>query len=540
MSDNFCATFLAHKGAPSGFVESLFTLFYTLHCNFPFAFVIIGILSALGIFALIYFRAHSISIKIIKIPLALILTALFIISIIALFKDFSATIAPKDSLFWNTMRLWIKREFFALSMQEIPFYTRNLFVVFWITIILFFATRFILGRQVAIYGDFWEHQKIAKSKVAWLNALFFVMIILICVCAFSLFQMIFLTTETNYSDIEMHIYERTSHLKASLILSVIFALSMWFAYIYKSNAMRNEGISKLALILNADEILPSGALKERAENKRGKYFLGQNFAGKFMIKETNRLLGNSKEKIAKNKMLFNIVAEMAIASNMPVPRVFVMQNERGINAMMSGERFGYDDEKNAIFVTQGALNHLNREELQGVVAHEFSHAFHGDVALNLKIYSLIFALTWIMIMGEYCLSQITKTTHSRGSSNYTNIGSILVSTLIALVFYALGFLGSIFAQILQSAISRQKEFLADASSVQYTRNVSGIKSALKRIRDLQNSEDFGARNIGEVGNIGAKPCAHMFFLDSIDRFFDKLFATHPSIDKRIKALDKIG
>lgn len=538
MNDRFCANFLLYKGKIGSFIDLLDFLFYAIHCNNFFAFIIVA-LSAGGIFAILYLKAHSLFIKLAKIPLFFIFTTLFILSLIALFKDFSSAITPKDSLFWETMRVWIKREFFALAMRDYAFYTRNLFAVFWITVALYFATRYILGRQPTLKGDFWEHQNIAKSKVAWLNALFLVMLILICVCAFSLFQMVFLAFEINYIDIDEHISERIFRLKESLFLSAFFALAIWFAYLYKSFSMRNEGIDKLARILNADEILPSGRLKEVRENKKGKYFLGHKFAGKFIIKDIKRAdLRNSKDIIAKNKTLFNVVSEMAIASNMPMPRVFVMQREWGINALCGGERFGYADEKIAIFVTQGALDNLTREELQGVVAHEFSHAFHGDVALNIKIYSLIFGLTWIMMMGEYCLN-IAELSRSR-TNNYANIAGAIVPKLIALVFYALGFLGSIFAQILQCAISRQKEFLADASSVQYTRNANGIKSALRRIKDLQSGEDFRARNIGAVGNIGAEPCAHMFFLDAMDRFFDKIFATHPSLEKRIRALNKIG
>lgn len=538
MNDRFCANFLLYKGKIGSFIDLLDFLFYAIHCNNFFAFIILA-LSAGGIFAILYFTAHSLFIKLAKIPLFFIFTTLFILSLIALFKDFSASLATNDSLFFGTLNLWIKREFFAIAMKDYAFYTRNLFAVFWITVALYFATRYILGRQPKLRGDFWEHQNIAKSKVAWLNALYFVMIILICVCAFSLFQMIFLAFEANYIDIDEHISMRNSNLAKSLFLSAFFALSIWAAYIYKSFAMRNCGIDKLAHTLNADEILPSGRLKEVRENKKGKYFLGYKFAGKFIIKDIKMTnLRASKEKIAQNQVLFNVVSEMAIASNMPMPRVFVMQREWGINALCGGERFGYTDEKIAIFVTQGALDNLTREELQGIIAHEFSHAFHGDVALNIKIYSLIFGLTWIMMMGEYCLN-IAESSRSR-ASNYANIASVIVPKLIALVFYTLGFLGSIFAQILQCAISRQKEFLADASSVQYTRNVNGIKSALRRIQDLQNGEDFSAKNIGAVGNIGAEPCAHMFFLDAMDRFFTKLFATHPSLEKRIRALNRIG
>ena len=540
MRDNFCATFLAHSGESRGFVETLFNVFYTIHCNVPFAFVIVGILSAVGIFALIYFRAHSLAIKIAKIPFALILTALFIISLIAIFKDFSASVAMRDSA--------LGRAFFALAMKDIAFYVRILIAICVASVVLFFATRFILGRQVNISGDFWEHQNLAKSKVAWLNTLFFAMLTLICLCAFSLFQIIFISFGVDFSDgigvendiamtnellkmsgLNMQIMpnsasiadfdyngfiaNRIASLKVALGISGVFVLVLWLSYFFKSIAMRNNGIEKLADSLNADEIFGK---KEKESEKR----------------------------------VFNAIEEMAIASNMPMPRVFIMRGENGINAMCSGERFGYADEKIAIFVTQGAVDNFTREELQGVIAHEFSHAFHGDVALNLKIFSLIFALTWTMMIGEFFLRSCMRQSRSR-SSGKNKGGGVIVIALIALVFYVLGFLGTIFAKIIQSAISRQKEFLADASSVQYTRNVNGIKSALKRIKDLQdnginaanrspNSANLHGQNVGVVNNISAKPCAHMFFLNSVSGFFSKIFATHPSLEMRIKALDKIG
>ena len=391
--------------------------------------------------------------------------------------------------------------FFALAMKDITFYVRILIAICVASVVLFFATRFILGRQVNISGDFWEHQSLAKSKVAWLNTLFFAMLTLICLCAFSLFQIIFISFGVDFSD-AMGDDNQIASLKISLGISAVFVLVLWLSYFFKSIAMRNNGIEKLAYSLNADEIFGDS--------------------------------GKNKEK-----RLFQIIEEMAIASNMPMPRVFIMRGENGINAMCSGERFGYADEKIAIFVTQGAVDNFTREELQGVIAHEFSHAFHGDVALNLKIFLLIFALTWTMMLGEFFLRSCMRQSRSR-SSGKNKGGGVIVIALIALVFYVLGFLGTLFAKIIQSAISRQKEFLADASSVQYTRNVNGIKSALKRIKDLQSEKDFSAKNIGVVKNIKAKPCAHMFFLNSVSGFFSKIFATHPSLEMRIRALNKIG
>ena len=142
-----------------------------------------------------------------------------------------------------------------------------------------------------------------------------------------------------------------------------------------------------------------------------------------------------------------------------------------------------------------------------------------------------------MILGESFFRASLKSSRSRSK----NKGGVIIIALIALVFYGLGLLGQIFAKILQSAISRQKEFLADASSVQYTRNISGITSALKRIKILQTNQAFAHKNgAGFIQNIQAKPLAHMFFITSTKGFLSKLFATHPSLESRIKALDKIG
>ena len=526
MNDNFCATFLAYNGEVRGFVDSLFMIFYSIKCNFPFGFVILAIICAVGVVSLLtHLKSSNIFITIAKIFLTLILTALIVVSLIALFSDFSARITTQDSALGQIA--------LRLAMQGIPFFVRNLIIIALVSIVLFIATSVILGRQAELHGDFWEHQNVAKSKVAWLNTLFFAMLMLIFICAFSLFQMIFIGfgvefeggvsvdstkvanellgfggsnmrfTPDNIASYNhgAFIANRLTMLKISLGLSVLFILALWFAYLFKSIAMRNNGIDKLAYSLNADEI---HATKDERE-----------------------------------KMLFGVVEEMAIASNMPMPRVFIMRNESGVNAMCSGERFGLADEKIAIFVTQGALDNFTRDELQGVIAHEFSHAFHGDVALNLKIFSLIFGLTWTMLIGEFLFRTAIQTRRSR-SSGKNKGGGVAVIALIALVFYVLGFLGQIFAQIIQSAISRQKEFLADASSVQYTRNVNGIKSALKRIRDLQSSAKSDLKNVGVVKNVAAKPCAHMFFLNAVSGFFSSIFATHPSLEKRIKALNKIG
>ncbi|MDE6885853.1 MAG: M48 family metalloprotease [Helicobacteraceae bacterium] len=375
--------------------------------------------------------------------------------------------------------------------------------------VLFILTRKLLGKQTAIQNDFWENQNLAKSKILWLNILFFIMLFLIFLTAFSLFEIILHISQIELYPRTLPIDNYLAYNAISLGVSFVIVLAIFFAYLFKSILIAKHSIDNLAKSLNATEITDS----------------------KIMI--------GSKEK-----ELINIIEEMAIASTMPMPRVFIMKDESGINAMCSGEKFGEHNERIAIFVTQGAIDHFSRDEMQGVIGHEFSHAFHNDVALNLKIFSFIFALGFIMLIGEVIMRSVIKGNKGRRSSKDGAKG-IIVIVLFALVFYILGFVGNLFAQIIQAAISKQKEFLADASSVQYTRNPRGIKSALQKLFDIQTRKIYvnhspyksiNATKPSIISNPNAKPCAHMFFLKG----FDSIFATHPPLEQRIKALEKMG
>lgn len=368
------------------------------------------------------------------------------------------------------------------------YYSTILALVGIVIMVIFILTRLYLGRQVEFHGDFWEHQSLAKSKVFWLNTLFFVMLFLMFVVTFCLFQLI-LIYPLNATDYDCSAISQ----KISFAIIAITGI----AYLFMEIKMRGNGIDELAKSLDATEITSDTIRKSEAN-------------------------------------LLAIVEEMAIASNMPMPRVFVMYNEDNINAMCSGEKFGRASEKIAIFVTKGALAKFSREEMQGVIAHEFSHAFHGDITLNIRIFSFIFALTFIMKIAEILLTSNNKSSRSRDDK-----GGAVALLLIAGSIYIIGLLGVFFASVIQSAVSRQKEFLADASSVQYTRSVSGIKSALKKIKSLEDkNKRLGNKHYeaSSLANKNAKPCSHMFFLSA----FDSIFATHPSLEKRIEALNKIG
>ncbi|HON08445.1 MAG TPA: M48 family metallopeptidase, partial [Verrucomicrobiota bacterium] len=209
------------------------------------------------------------------------------------------------------------------------------------------------------------------------------------------------------------------------------------------------------------------------------------------------------------KRLINVVNEMSIASGVPVPEIYLL-NEDGINAFAAGN----SPKDAAIGITQGAIKYLNRDELQGVVAHEFSHILNGDMRLNMKLIATISGILTISTVGYYII---------RAKTSDKNSGQIKI---IGLALLIIGFCGALFARIIQASISRQREFLADASAVQFTRNPDGIAGALKKIANLKSLVTSPATN----------EAAHLFFSSPISGLLNSLFATHPPIEERIKAI----
>lgn len=223
--------------------------------------------------------------------------------------------------------------------------------------------------------------------------------------------------------------------------------------------------------------------------------------------------GNTKE--LKERQLLNVVEEMAIASGVPVPLVFVLNNENGINAFAAGLTLN----DSAVAVTRGALNNLSREELQGIIGHEFSHILNGDTRLNVQLIGIIFGIMVIGIIGGKILQGV------RGSRK--GGGPII---LIGLVFWIVGYIGFFMGRLIQSAVSRQKEYLADASAVQFTRNPTGIVGALKKIGGYMKGS--------KIDSASASQASHMFFGESHRSvLFSKFLATHPPLMDRIKRLD---
>ena len=214
----------------------------------------------------------------------------------------------------------------------------------------------------------------------------------------------------------------------------------------------------------------------------------------------------------------NIVEEMSLAAGLPMPACFVVDHDTTINAFAAGN----NPQDAAVAVTRGSLTYLNRDELQGVIAHEFSHIGNGDMKLNLRIIGTIAGLTALSQLG-YILMRLMR--HADGKD------SAKVAVPLAFggfVIFLLGLGGVLFARIIQASVSRQREYLADASAVQFTRNPLGLASALRKVAGLS-----GAQREASSAELEAQ---HMFFAGSAG-FLESLFSSHPPIGERIRRVD---
>jgi Zn-dependent protease with chaperone function len=232
-------------------------------------------------------------------------------------------------------------------------------------------------------------------------------------------------------------------------------------------------------------------------------------------------LGGRKVDPDSNKLeerrLLNVVEEMAIASGVPVPEVYVLDREPGINAFAAGNTTS----DAVIGVTHGTLQLLRRDELQGVIAHEFSHILNGDARINVRAIGLLHGIFLLALIGRFL---------SRGSARSGKKGGGSVA-LLGLGLLAIGSIGVFFGRMIQSSISRQRELLADASAVQFTRDTDGLVGALKKIGGVAPRSYLDTPKADEA--------SHIFFSDAIRRLrlFAGLFRTHPPLDDRIRMLE---
>ena len=234
-----------------------------------------------------------------------------------------------------------------------------------------------------------------------------------------------------------------------------------------------------------------------------------------------RLLQPETRNPVERKIL-NIVEEMAIASGMPVPRVYLM-DEEGINAFAAG----WSPNDAVIGVTKGCVEALSRDELQGVIAHEFSHILNGDMKINIRLMGIVYGIFFLSILGEILIRSISYGGNSSNDKKNDGKAAIL---MIGLVLFIVGWVGWFFGRLIQAAVSHQREFLADASAVQFTRNPEGISGALRKIA--------GWNQGSIIRNPNASEANHLFFGKGISGF-SALFATHPPLEERIRRIEGV-
>lgn len=326
--------------------------------------------------------------------------------------------------------------------------------------------------------NFFEHQEQARKQSRWL-IFAFIAVTLLIVVAVNTLLMVVLSSQ------------------ASVAMTSVFQAQTWLAN---------------SSLLLGTSLATGGAIGLASLGK----IVSLRSGGGKVARDMGATLVTPDTRDALRRRLYNVVEEIALASGTPVPEVYVMENELGINAFAAG----YTASDAAVAVTQGTLEKLSRSELQGVIAHEFSHIFNGDMRINIRLMGVIFGITVIAILGRKFL----HASRYRVRSSRDNNGSAIIA--IGLVLMLVGYIGLFFARWMKSALSRQREYLADASAVQFTRDPQGISGALKKIAAYSHSSYLTS---------DSEEVSHMLFGSG---YKSLMFATHPPLDQRIARIEK--
>lgn len=261
-------------------------------------------------------------------------------------------------------------------------------------------------------------------------------------------------------------------------------------------------------------VVSMGSLYKIAQLRGGGRIVAEGLGGRLLMREA--AVHDTERRV------LNIVEEMSIASGVPTPPVYVMDREVGINAFAAG----YSPGSAVIGVTKGLIESMNRDELQGVIAHEFSHILNGDMRLNIRLVGVVHGILVVSMLGETILR---FGWHSGGSNHARRGKDDAPLVFIGFGLLLIGGIGALFGSLIKASVSRQREYLADASAVQFTRNPEGIGNALKVIG--------GAAHGARVRHPLAAEAAHMFFGQAITHNLAQLFATHPPLPTRIRRID---
>jgi Zn-dependent protease with chaperone function len=229
----------------------------------------------------------------------------------------------------------------------------------------------------------------------------------------------------------------------------------------------------------------------------------------------------------QERRLLNVVQEMAIASGIACPKVYVLDKEDAINAFAAG----YNQNEAVVAVTRGTLSRLTRDELQGVVAHEFSHILNGDMRLNIRLIGVLFGIQMIASFGQHLMNFGTQV-WTRRDRDEKGPSAQFIMLAIGFALFVIGYIGIFFGRLIKAAVSRQREFLADASAVQFTRNADGIGGALRKIGGLSRTMKLGSR----IHHPNAEQLSHLFLGAPKPSLISGLFATHPPIVERLRRI----
>ena len=332
--------------------------------------------------------------------------------------------------------------------------------------------------------DFFEHQEVARRSTRWLVVLFAIAVLCVVVAV-------------------------------NLVgAALYFALVMPAGYPWSAAALPNGFFLTNTLVVIG--LIGGGTAVEMNALSSGGDAVAKMVGARPVDPSTRDLL---------DRRLLNVVEEMAIASGVPVPRVFVMDEETSINAFAAGHSIN----DAVIAVTRGTLTRLTRDELQGVIAHEFSHVLNGDMRLNMRLIGVLFGLTMVAMAGRFLLEVAGR---SRGGSGRGSGGVLAVLFLAGVSLWVLGYIGVFFGRLIKAAVSRQREYLADASAVQFTRNPDGIGGALRKIGGLSASGGLGTR----IEHPQAEALSHLFLGAARPAFVAGVFATHPPIGERVRRI----
>ena len=325
--------------------------------------------------------------------------------------------------------------------------------------------------------NFFEYQEQARRQSRWLVVLFILAVIIIIVVINVAILLAFGVMNSEEQQLVFNMQMLKANLPTLLGGAAVTAAVIAVASLFKTAALRSGG-------------------------------------GK-VARDLGGVLVEADARDPLRRRLYNVVEEIALASGIPGPEIYVLEQESGINAFAAG----FTPADAAVAVTRGALEKLSRNELQGVIAHEFSHIFNGDMRLNIRLMGALFGILMLSLIGR----RVLHGSFFMGRSKNSNGGAIM---LVAIAVMLVGYIGLFFGRWIKSAVSRQREYLADASAVQFTRDPDGIAGALKKISVYSDASYL---------NVETEEVSHMLFGDGEKT---SMFSTHPPLNERIQRIDK--